>query len=409
VILDGLVGVHILKIDPENAEQPEQVIEVADIGRGQVFGDYALLHNDRRGASIFVKKNSHFLVLYKNEYLHILGKADANKLKDKTDFLQSLPLFSRWTERKLAKVSAAFKTMYYTRNQPLFSEGDPTEKVYIVKEGEFILLKNCKYTRTLMLNTKVRQAPVLKTNIKQVQVAIIGAGEIIGDEDVLKMQTYSTSCKCQSTSGVLLEISVKTFSKRIVNDDTRRIMQLNIDQRSLGRDQRLSHYKAIEKSFEKSVPQSESSSPTLQVKDKISFKSIRTFSSIGRNRSHYNISALEKTLDRGIAQSSKVLKSNLFMLHDSPVTTMKSSETARAVSSRSTRSPMRLRKIERKNEIQRENLNCTSAHEVDMMKKIFPFIHQDFSRTYRGIKLHRVQEGMVIRSQSPEKRDQSNA
>lgn len=399
--MEGQVAVHILKIDPENIEQPEKVIEVAEIGKGEAFGDYALLHNDRRGASIYVKEPSKFLVLYKQEYLHILGKVEAYKLKEKCDFLQSLPLFKRWTDRKLIKTSYAFEVRYYTRNQLLFNEGDPTDKVYIVKEGEFQLIKNCKYMKTVMFTKKIRQSPVLKAQVKQVQVAIVGRGEMIGEDDVIKEQPHASTCKCLSTTGILLEISVKHFYKRIVNRETLRIMRESTDIRLGGREKRLKHYKSLEKS----PGYSETPSPIKQ-RQEFSFKprhNLKAFSSQGRNKSLRSLALLDKTLEGSPLRSNRMLpvKSSL-LRSDSVESLLKTIESAKETL-RCNKSPIKLSRVELDTEAVRDCLNFTSDQEISSLRKIFPLIRQNFSRTNRGIKLHSVHEGLVISSPEPRK------
>jgi CRP-like cAMP-binding protein len=386
VILDGHVAVHILKIDPGNLENPEQVIEVAEIKNGLAFGDYALLHNDRRGASIFVKKNSHFLVLYKPKYMEILGKAETQKLKDKLNFLQTLPLFHRWTDRKLMKNSYAFEVRYLARNHTLFSEGEPCDFVYIVKEGEFQLMKNCRYMKRLTSTRKVRQTPILKAKVKQVQVAIVGKGEMLGEDDALNEQAYSTTCKCFTTAGVILEISVKNFFKRIVNRDTLKILRESIETRVKGREDRLTHYKTLESSTEhRESPSPSEASRRFKSPSSSGLKSVRILKN-------------DRTLDSPV--STVKLRSANRNLDESSEFVWKSFESAKDPPyGRYSQSPVLRSKAERSSDLHMRGLRF--SNDVEVLRKIFPLVRNCFSRTKGGIKLHRVQEGLVIRSQTP--------
>lgn len=400
VILDGLVGVRITRTDPDHPELPPVDLEVAEIGKGNAFGDYALLNNDRRGASIYAKTNSHFLVLHKDEFMQVLGKVEARKLKDKVEFLSTLPIFHKWTERKIKQISYAFDSKRVSRNHVLFKEGDPIEKVYLVKEGEFQLLKKHKFRKHILLTKKLRQNQVIQTKVKEVQVAIVGMGEIIGEDDLVREQPHTSTCICLSTTAVLLEVTLKTFLRRAMNKDNFKIMKGNTDMRQTDRDRRFESLK----SYEIFDPSSTSSSPAKESAEKPSKSifNVKLFSSSGSGRaeSQRNIEILDKTLEntkfhriRSVSSFSKTRSSSNIHFEGGP----KEGTTSRD------RSPTRLSQLERQFESHREFMNYKSSSDLKIIKKLFPQMRQDFTRTQGPVKLHNVRAGLVIRSQSPEK------
>jgi CRP-like cAMP-binding protein len=398
VILEGSVGVHILKIDPDDKAAPERVLEVAEIHKGNAFGDYALLHNERRSASIYVKENSHFLVLYKKEFLHILGKVEAYKLKEKVDFLRSLPLFQRWANKRLIKTSYAFDVRTHTRNHFLFKEGDPTDFIYIVKEGEFQLLKNYKVSKTVMMIKKIRNSPVVKHKTKQIQMSIAAKGQMLGEDDFINDQPHSNSCKCLSEEGVLLEISVKDFKKRIVNRETLRIMRESTAIRVTDREKRMQDYKA----FQLSGTNSESSSPPRAAKIDYQYGSLtKPFSNLGHVRSSRDLLTLSKTFDNTTTRSLSAVRS--FDVNIKETSTFEASRRAELPKTERKFSRPRVSQFERQFERHRASLNLKGSQEISLLKKIFPFVRQGMTRATGGIRLHSVQEGLVIRSQSRER------
>lgn len=384
VILEGQVGVQIKKVDPDNPQATPIQVEVAEIGKGKAFGDYALQQNDRRGASIFVKQNSHFLVLYKGEYLQILGKVEAYKLKDKVEFLQSLLLFQRWSVRKLSKLSYAFEVKRINRGQVLFKEGSAKESVYLVKEGEFQLLK--KHREPILLKIKLKRFALIKNKVAEEQVAILAKGELLGEDSG---ETHTCTCMCVSTTGVLLEISAKTFAKRIVNRETMVILKESTKVRELEREKRKQDFLSYGTSLSDSPVPSSAKSTTASL-----LYRAKVFSSIGRNSSQKNLENLDKTLEQSPLRSSKSV-SSLRQRNSSLLGTERKDDNSRD------RSPTVLTKLERRFEQRHSSLSMKQSESFKAFHKLFPLLRKEFTQMLGGVKLHSVSAGMVIRSQSP--------
>lgn len=63
-----------------------------------------------------------------------------------------MPFLSHWTKSQIAKLTLSFTEKGYCRNQTIYSQGDPAEMIYIVKQGEFEALRTRK---TVMPATKI--------------------------------------------------------------------------------------------------------------------------------------------------------------------------------------------------------------------------------------------------------------
>ena len=59
------------------------------------------------------------------------------------------------------------------------------------------------------------------------KVSIICKGQMIGDEDAIGARDHTTSVKCKSTTGELLEMTIQNFYQRIkgTSDDSWKIMK----------------------------------------------------------------------------------------------------------------------------------------------------------------------------------------
>ena len=75
--------------------------------------------------------------------------------------------------RGLEKLSYFFHHRTYNRNSIVYKEGDPVNEFYLIQKGSF------KITKTVSFSGKM----------KEIDVGIIGKGELFGEEDVLDKTT----------------------------------------------------------------------------------------------------------------------------------------------------------------------------------------------------------------------------
>ena len=194
IIIQGTVSV----IVPIPVDDQINMVSVAQLSSGMAFGELALMKNQPRAASIKCLTDCHLAVLSKPDYMKVIGKAEAKLLDRKIQFLKETPFFAKWSKRQLEKVSYYFNYKKYTRNQVVFTQGSRPLFVYLIRSGEFelnkpLLLDNSKET---------------KYNIK---VALLGKGEMIGEDEVISGQNYKNTCVCYSGIGEILMISAQNF------------------------------------------------------------------------------------------------------------------------------------------------------------------------------------------------------
>ena len=94
----------------------------------------------------------------------------------------------------------------------MFSPGEASTQVFIIKTGEFELSKQIKTDKKAKFNLKV---------------AILTKGEMIGVDDVLQNKPRQLSCKCYSSEGDLIAISAKDFLLKIKSDESLAIFLKN--------------------------------------------------------------------------------------------------------------------------------------------------------------------------------------
>jgi len=98
-----------------------------------------------RAATIKCIGNCHLAVMSKADYNKVLAKIEARKLRKLIDFFKSIPFLSNNSKTYLTKLHYSFEQRNVIRNQEIYREGDPSDMVYLVREGEFEVSKRIKY------------------------------------------------------------------------------------------------------------------------------------------------------------------------------------------------------------------------------------------------------------------------
>lgn len=59
------------------------------------------------------------------------------KLYDEVDWLSSLPMFKPWTFNAVKHLHYSLNIVKFKRGQVVYSQGDPSPAMFIVRNGEF--------------------------------------------------------------------------------------------------------------------------------------------------------------------------------------------------------------------------------------------------------------------------------
>ena len=127
-------------IDPVSLMEPG-FIDIARLEGGCSFGELALIDGKPRMANLVCLTRSHFMVLSKADYERTLMAIDSKRRAAKVNFVKKIPIFSKLTRTFLTKLSYSLKPLKVTKDCYLYREGDLADRVFIVKEGEFIVTK----------------------------------------------------------------------------------------------------------------------------------------------------------------------------------------------------------------------------------------------------------------------------
>lgn len=110
---------------------------------------------------------------------------------DKLQLLKGTTLFSSLSPQDITVLSSLFMEEGFERNQYVFTEGDPPDWLYIVKEGTIKM---------------VRQSP----SGREIIMAIMTSGDVIGEVAVFDGGPYPATAQGMG-DGVILKLSKKEF------------------------------------------------------------------------------------------------------------------------------------------------------------------------------------------------------
>jgi CRP-like cAMP-binding protein len=127
-------------MDPVSLLEPG-FIDIARLEGGASFGELALLDGKPRMATIKCLTRCHFISLSRVDYEKTLIAIDNKRRGLKITFVKKIPIFSKLTRTFLTRLSYSLKPLKVTKDHYLYREGEPADKVYIVKEGEFVVTK----------------------------------------------------------------------------------------------------------------------------------------------------------------------------------------------------------------------------------------------------------------------------
>lgn len=184
-------------------------------------------------------------------------------MKKLIEYFKSIPFLSNNSKTYLTKVQYSFEQRNYIRNQQVYFEGDPSDYVFLVKNGEFEITKRITYKLKnsdknksdclkLLKGNKSKSGlsskETMKPQIETFRVAIVCDGQLIGEEDVIKEyedenRIYSTSVKCISKTANVFCIKYDEFLRKFKNNrESWRVICKNASEKE---SQMMERYKTI--------------------------------------------------------------------------------------------------------------------------------------------------------------------
>ena len=170
-------------------------------GEGYCFGEWALIYNQPRSASIYTLEDCVFFTLdeipFKNSFLRSLNNSEFRKKKFA---LQNFLPFDMMNERQLS-IYKNIIPITCTRNEIIFNEGEKSESIYLIYLGSFTLEKNYGYKKFSVLNLE--------------------KGSIVGLESIFEGNKSKYKCSLRLSNGLdiglIFQLKVNKLKPYIIN------------------------------------------------------------------------------------------------------------------------------------------------------------------------------------------------
>ena len=117
------------------------MIKVAELSKGQSFGELALLNNSKRAATVVAIEDCDFGVLSKENFEKVVGQMLRKKFEKKVEFLNKFSFLSGMTRIKKEKLWFSMKKQIFNIGQKVMIEGVKWDEVFFVEKGKFEITK----------------------------------------------------------------------------------------------------------------------------------------------------------------------------------------------------------------------------------------------------------------------------
>ena len=194
---DLMFVVHNGRVEVQKEDEAGALRPVAQLARGDVFGEIALLQQIPRTSSVVALEDTELFALKKADFdrllLSTLGAKKIQEVVQVCAFLRRNTIFADWPPHALMKVAGQFAFQDCTAGASVIHEGRHNEAFFIVYEGEF----------------GVRKAGA--------QVATLGPGDFCGEISLLQGTAASADVAALRNSRCL-KLGKESFLQLISRD-----------------------------------------------------------------------------------------------------------------------------------------------------------------------------------------------
>lgn len=145
--------IHSGRVEVQKEDEAGALRRVAQLARGDVFGEIALLQQVPRTSSVVAVEETELFALKKADFDRLLlSTLGAKKIQETVQvcaFLRRNSIFADWPPHALMKVAGQFAFHDCPAGAEVLSEGRQNEFFYIVYEGEFGVQKAGRQVATL--------------------------------------------------------------------------------------------------------------------------------------------------------------------------------------------------------------------------------------------------------------------
>ncbi|EWS74058.1 cyclic nucleotide-binding domain protein (macronuclear) [Tetrahymena thermophila SB210] len=146
---------------------------------GNQFGQQVRFNSTASDKSyIETERDCEFIVFSKQSYFNLVGQYEKREVYEKIQFLAKYPFCMNWNFDSLKYMQMDMQVEKFKLGQVVFDEDSQRDKIYMVKQGEFKLMKaiifqNKSQENQVPLSLKIRQS---------IEICKLKVGDIFGEE-----------------------------------------------------------------------------------------------------------------------------------------------------------------------------------------------------------------------------------
>lgn len=107
----------------------------------RIFGEMAILYNDKRNATIRATKPGKVWVLDRSIYQKLMIRFNIKEQEEMLAFLENVPTLNKVGTKVLQKVTTLLKVKYFPPGTTIVKQGDRGDKFYIIRAGTVTISK----------------------------------------------------------------------------------------------------------------------------------------------------------------------------------------------------------------------------------------------------------------------------
>ncbi|KAL4482469.1 hypothetical protein ABPG72_001445 [Tetrahymena utriculariae] len=205
--------------------EKEEQLEIKVLKSGETFGELAIIDSKPRGATIVCLEDCDFIVFEKNSFIKILKDQETQKLRNEINQLTKIYLFKDFSLNLLKNLYLLFSVNNYQRGDVIYREGEESDKLYIIREGEFKISKKFEYNLDEVKVNKLNNNEKMK-KVKVLDIGLIGKFQSLGEEEFFEGIQREVTVTCVSKDAVIMAINKKDLLKKMSYDQNSvRLMQ----------------------------------------------------------------------------------------------------------------------------------------------------------------------------------------
>jgi len=146
IIVQGEDGDYFYMLDTGSADvfvakdggEPKQVTTYQP---GNTFGELALLHGDKRAATVTATSDCTLWRLDRDTFKRIMMSTTYKQQSQKETFLENVPVLTSLTKYERFRIADSMKTLEFEDGQVIIKEGDAGNEFYIIEKGSVACTK----------------------------------------------------------------------------------------------------------------------------------------------------------------------------------------------------------------------------------------------------------------------------